>query len=230
MPALSGFVETVRRYDTWDWKTKYNDDTPKKWNDLLYILGREKFIDRVANKIVANNFKFDSFDELLLDIENKQKERYIKSKNRDLIIDKTVFIGYNVGIVFAERFISELGNQLCELNPEIDFVAIISSCNTISYRTIKDDVDLSKIAKTMGGGGHSKSSGSSIDNETTNKIVKIVFNNKNRVKSNLFTDIFNKIKRNGRGINVRNKINEKKGRSELLQMGSRNPHRRVLGN
>ena len=34
---IHDFVKQVKRYDTWLWKEKYNDDTPKKLNDLFYI-------------------------------------------------------------------------------------------------------------------------------------------------------------------------------------------------
>ena len=40
--CIVDFVETVRRYDTWEWETKYKDNIPKLYNDLLKILGKEK--------------------------------------------------------------------------------------------------------------------------------------------------------------------------------------------
>lgn len=41
--CLFEFVENVRKYDTWLWQDKYNDIKPKQLNDLLYILGQERF-------------------------------------------------------------------------------------------------------------------------------------------------------------------------------------------
>lgn len=41
------FVDMVRKYDTWLWKTKYNDEQPKMWNDLFYIMGRDEFVETI---------------------------------------------------------------------------------------------------------------------------------------------------------------------------------------
>lgn len=37
------------------------------------------------------------------------------------------------------------------------------STRSVSYRTIKDDVDMGMIAKKYGGGGHAKAAGSKFD-------------------------------------------------------------------
>jgi nanoRNase/pAp phosphatase (c-di-AMP/oligoRNAs hydrolase) len=68
--------------------------------------------------------------------------------------------GRSAMIVFADRFVSELGNTLCEKYPEYDLAVIIDpgACK-VSYRTIKDDVDVGKIATLFSGGGHPKSAG-----------------------------------------------------------------------
>ena len=68
------------------------------------------------------------------------------------------------GVVFADKYISELGNELCKLNRELDYIAIVNmSTRSVSYRTIKDDVDMGMIAKKYGGGGHPKAAGSKFD-------------------------------------------------------------------
>jgi len=169
------FVETVRRYDNWLWETPYKDEVPKKYNNLLYILGKDKFIDDVIYKIKANDMSLTYTDNLLLEIEQRQIETYIKSKNKKLQIRTDLFDGYTVGVVFAERYVSELGNSLCKLNPKIDFVCIITNGNKVSYRTIKDNIDVSQIADKFGGGGHTKASGNILDNCITNKLIKTVF-------------------------------------------------------
>lgn len=63
------------------------------------------------------------------------------------------------------------------MHPEIDFVAMIdiSDCS-VSYRTIKEDIDLGKdIASIFGGGGHLKTAGSRFDQNVKADIVKNVF-------------------------------------------------------
>lgn len=67
------------------------------------------------------------------------------------------------GIVFADKYISELGNELCKLNKELDYIVIVNmSTRSVSYRTIKDNIDVGMIAKEHGGGGHPKAAGAKI--------------------------------------------------------------------
>ena len=65
-------------------------------------------------------------------------------------------------MVFAENYISELGNALCERHPELAYAVIIDIGNgNVSYRTIRDDINLGKdIASLCDGGGHAKAAGS----------------------------------------------------------------------
>lgn len=167
------FVELVRRYDTWEWKDKYNDEKPRKLNDLMYIVGKEYFIEDMLSKINTGVDIFDKFSLKLLELRQKEVDRYIEKKDDNLIIKD--ILGYNVGIVFADNFISELGDKLSELHPELDFIAMINQ-ETISYRTTKDNVNLSEIAKHFGGGGHPKASGSQMDKRCVDDFIEDIFN------------------------------------------------------
>ena len=176
--TLDRFVECVRDYDTWRWSNLGESGIIcKKVNDLFYIYGKEEFILWCITEIQNEEFpQFKPVDELLL--ENKQREidNYINSKNKQLI--KYHLRGKTCGIVFAEKYASELGNKLCTLHPEIDYVAIINiGHQTVNYRTIKDDIDLGKdVATLFGGGGHPKAAGSQFDTsvliDTINDIFK----------------------------------------------------------
>lgn len=169
--SLKEFVEIVRRYDTWEFKTKYHVEIPKKFNDLLYILGRDEFIDSILDKIEIHcDLTFNNAENLLLELRQKDIDKYIKTKNKYLI--KHPVGGYNAGIVFAELYVSELGNEICKLNPDIDFVAIINPSHSVSYRTIKD---VSEIAKMYEGGGHAKASVSPITDRMRLDIIKTIF-------------------------------------------------------
>lgn len=156
---LDDFVEKVRRYDTWEWYTKYNDSVAKELNDLFYLIGKDRFIEAFSNPS-ENSVKWILRDYSMIIELNKEKiDKYIKKKNNQ-IIEKEIN-GLKVGVVFAEQYISELGNRLSEMNPQYDLIAIISD-GTISYRTVKEGVDCGKLAELFGGGGHIKASGSRI--------------------------------------------------------------------
>jgi len=169
----NSFVEIVRQYDTWEWKTKYNNIIPKQVNDLMHLLGREVFIKSVLDELkMSKEYKLTE-DNLSLLIRNQEKiDSYIDSKDKSIIVKE--INGYQAGVVFAERYSSELGNKLSEAHPELDFIAIINPSFSVSYRTVKD-IDLGLIAKVYGGGGHPKASGSPIDNDMRNKIIDLLF-------------------------------------------------------
>jgi oligoribonuclease NrnB/cAMP/cGMP phosphodiesterase (DHH superfamily) len=169
---VQDFVQVVREYDSWEWKAN-NNLKPKRWNDLLYIYGRDNFIELIINKI-KTKFDFDNTDYLLLKLEQEKIDKYIEDKDKKMIVKKIQ--GYNTGIVFAEQHISELGNKLSELHPELDFIVIINIDKSVSYRTAKDNINLgANIAKIYGGGGHPKAAGSPINDDVKNKIINLIF-------------------------------------------------------
>jgi len=168
------FVELVRQYDTWEWKTKYNNIIPKQVNDLMYIVGRDEFINNVLNHFkMMREFELKEEEYALLKRNQEKINSYIESKNESIIVKE--INGYRAGIVFAERYSSELGNKLSEIHPELDFIAIINPSHSVSYRTIKNNIDLGIIAGIYGGGGHPKASGSPIDDNMRNKIMDLIF-------------------------------------------------------
>lgn len=171
---LENFVEKVKRYDTWLWKEKYNDIDAKKLNDLLYILGRDRFIDKIIKAITHGEGLFDDADKLLLELEQEKIDRYIENKDKELITKEIK--SYTSGIVFGEQYHSELGNKLSELHPELDFIVIFNIAKAVSYRTNKDMINLGEdIAKVYGGGGHAKAAGSPVLADLRNELIRTYF-------------------------------------------------------
>lgn len=107
-----------------------------------------------------------------MDQKQKDIDRYIAEKEKQLRVAIDQF-GKTFGYVFAERYFSELGNRLCKLRPEIEYVAMIDiSKGTVSYRSVKEDIDLGgEIAHSLGGGGHKKSAGSTFNAVEVGKFV-----------------------------------------------------------
>ena len=174
--ALELFVDYVRMYDTWEWKEKYNNIIPKRLNDLMYIDGVYEFKNKMKYKLENNYPIVDDVDILKLDIEQINIDSYVAQKDETLIVNDNLFPGYIVGITFADKYISELGNKLCELHSELDFVVLINMSSLIvSYRTVKNDIDLSAIAKGYGGGGHPKASGSQFNVSIINDVLNNIF-------------------------------------------------------
>lgn len=171
------FVEIVRDYDTWRWKELGNEGIVcKQVNDLFYIYGRDEFIDWAMDQLTKSEPerdpyiafpRFTDMDNVLLEQKQKDIDCYIEKKDQQLHGPFKDHIGYTYAVVFAEKYFSELGNRLCELHPWLDYVAMIDISNgAVSYRAIKEDIDLGgEIAHSFGGGGHRKAAGSQFDAE-----------------------------------------------------------------
>lgn len=173
---LDRFVEVIRDYDTWRWATLGEEGVIcKQVNDLLYLYGRDKFIRWCMSEINDCVFpRLYAADELVLKIKQKEIDDYIKYKDEQLVIDD--LCGKTCGFIFAERYFSELGNKLCQIHPELDLVAMINMDGIVSYRSIKDDIDLGKdIAQVFGGGGHPKAAGSQFSREIQMEIIRKIF-------------------------------------------------------
>lgn len=172
---IDEFVDIVRDYDTWRWKELGKEGIVcKQVNDLFYIYGREKFIDWALDQILTLKLYrgisafpiYSEKDMALLDQKQKDIDIYIEEKNKQLF-HRADEVGHTYGVVFAERYFSELGNRLCELNPDLAYIAMIDiSSGAVSYRTIRDDIDVGgEIAHAYGGGGHPKAAGSTFDKD-----------------------------------------------------------------
>ncbi len=173
--SLEEFIELVRQYDTWEWDEN-NNVTAKRLNDLFYILSREKLEEEILQRIASNSESFSLTDteNVVLDLEERKIDRYIHSKSRQVV---QAFIDpYYIGIIHAEQYLSELGNELNKLYPHLDMIALLNlSSKKIGFRTIHDTVDVAAFAKKYGGGGHPKASGCEMTETTFKKFVADVF-------------------------------------------------------
>ena len=183
--ALTIFVEKVRRYDCWEWKDIYNDEEALELNTLFFLLGRKDFVNNYIRKFKnINPFivregswiqMFDKSDRTIIEVDNRKKDAYIKRKEKQMIAKK--LLGHKVGVVFAEQYISELGNVLSENNPDLKFIIMIDmGSRKVSYRTVHNDIDLGRnIAQVFGGGGHAKASGSTFSSKVADHTFNLVF-------------------------------------------------------
>ncbi|MEN2767381.1 DHH family phosphoesterase [Ornithinibacillus xuwenensis] len=173
-PAIEEFVDLVRQYDTWEWE-KNDNQQAHRLNALFFLVSIDEFEEKMLERLQDNeHFYFDEFEKKILDMEDNKIERYIRRKRRELVQNK---IGNNfAGIVFAESYHSELGNELGKEYPHLDYIAIINiGGRRMGFRTIHDDIDVSEIAGVYGGGGHAKAAGCSMTDEAYKYFVEETF-------------------------------------------------------
>lgn len=156
---LANFAEQIRRYDTWDW-TVLGVDEPRLINELLYIIGRDEFVERFVRDLDTTLTEAEMY---LVETEVKRIDRFIAGKQKQMF--RAELHGYQVGVVFAEQHHSVLGNTLCKNNPDIDFVVIINmGAAKVSFRSVKKDIDVGEFAKKhYSGGGHPSAAGCEFD-------------------------------------------------------------------
>lgn len=173
---LDDFVELVRLYDTWEWEITHNEKA-KALNNLLYLVGMTTFVQTLLEKTKQNpnkEFYFNDIERTILDIEQKKISSYIKNKSQKIV--QIMLDDKAIGIVYAENYISEVGNDLGKLFPHLDVIAIVNmNTKRISLRTVHDHVSVSDIARKFGGGGHAKSSGISITEEVYEIFIQGAF-------------------------------------------------------
>lgn len=174
-PALDEFVELVRQYDTWEWVDN-NNVLAKHLNDLFFMFGREHFEEDLLKRLQENpgQFELTDMEKMLMNVEEKKIERYIHAKNKQII---QMFVDdYCIGVVYAEQYLSELGNALNKRNPHLDFVALVNlGSKKVGFRTIHDHIDVAQFAKRLGGGGHPKASGCDLTEECFKLFVTDIF-------------------------------------------------------
>ncbi len=162
-------VEHVRTMDIYDF-SKTSKEEAEKLEMIFKIYGKDRFIDKFYNVIINDLELYSKEDLNLLELEKERIKRYIEEKDfMEISLDNK-----RVGVVFAERYISELGNYLINKYDYLDYIVLINIDKKISYRG-NGKVDLSVIAKKFGGGGHINAAGNCLPSGLKEKVIKEIF-------------------------------------------------------
>lgn len=166
------FVELVRECDTWQFTDLKSEATDL--NNLFAFFGKDYFIDNYTTFLKNNNdFYFSKMELSVLKTLNQKRLEYLEFMEDKVIIKQIQ--NYNIGVVFAEQYRSELGHFLAEKYiDKVDFIAIINMNYHISLRGIKD-IKLNEFALKYGGGGHPYASGMPVPKNIKNIIIDEIF-------------------------------------------------------
>lgn len=173
-PVTKEFVELVRLLDTWEWKEQNKIEA--KWlGSILSIIGIDEYINYYYHYILnQNSFSFEEKFRYLLEIEDKKIQEYILLKEKQLI--PCNIQNHPVGIVFAEQYRSLVGNALAEkYSHQYDFIVIINVSRSISYRAVKNEINVNDIASCYGGHGHKLAAGSPLPEKLKENIISMIF-------------------------------------------------------
>lgn len=178
---IKEFSELTRRYDTWEWKTIYNDERAHELTLLFDSVGCDGYIELMYQKLKQKKFFSFSFNELeRMLINNKVHQVQEKLSNYAKKIYYKDVLGLKAGIVFIDyEYRNDLAEYFRQNNFDMDFVMLIAlDYGTISYRNIKEDINVRLIAEAFGGKGHDKSASSPISEEQKQELIRVLTKNK----------------------------------------------------
>lgn len=172
-PCIKTLVDYIRKVDTWTWQ-----DTPKSmWiSRLLDIFGPDYFLEHYLEYVKTHDvFEYERKDVYLLEVEDIRIRNYIEKVKNEIIL--VTIDGYQVGVLFSELYASDVGNALSTMYRDTyDFIAMIKMrTGKVSYRAVKDNVDLTLFAQKYGGNGHKHAAGSKIPESIKEKIIQMIY-------------------------------------------------------
>lgn len=173
--AIKEFSELTRKHDTWEWKTKYNDDKPRKLALLFDSIGCNNYINLIYKKLSnSTNFVFNEFETMLINNKISQVNEKVVTYSNKLFYKE--ILGLKAGIAFIDyEYRNELAEYLKEQNFDIDFIMMIAlDYGTVSYRSIKDNVNVRKIGEAFGGKGHDKAASNPISDNQKQTIIELL--------------------------------------------------------
>ena len=179
--AIREFSELTRKYDTWEWKTKYNEEIPHELTLLFDSVGCDGYIELMYQKLIQKNndkFSFNELERML--IRNKINQVQEKLSNYSKKVYYEEIFGLKAGIVFIDyEYRNDLAEYFRQNQFDMDFAMLIAlDYGTISYRNIKEGINVRLIAEAMGGKGHDKAASSPIDEEQKKQLIRIITKSK----------------------------------------------------
>jgi len=176
------YREIVDLIDSWDTFKFQDPETYEIVNEGardLSIYFKEFGFERTFEKV--DNYITCKFDNIFSNMEvsnirlvKRNLRRTINDRNKNLEVIQFPFEGevMNVGVTYADKDFSEIGNRLNILNKHLSFIAIVDMVHkTVNFRTIFDSPNLAQIATMYGGGGHPKSAGCVLNEKAFNTFV-----------------------------------------------------------
>lgn len=180
---IKDFVELTRKYDTWEWATKYHEEMPHELTLLFDSIGREGYIKLMFEKLNEHeytSFQFNKLEKMLITNKIKQTKE-ILANYASKVYYRNIF-GLKAGIVFTNfEYRNDLAEYFRQHNFDMDFAMLISlDYGVVSYRSIKKGVSVRQIAEKLGGKGHENTASSPIREEQKDELIRVLTKEKNK--------------------------------------------------
>ena len=154
--VIEYYAELTRLEDTWTWIN--NNDLAHDLAILFNILGRDKYVEVMINKLKEQEFVLDEKEKVLIEYKKKDIIKHIKEYTKYM---KEITINNHKGVIVIIDY------------EDIEFAMMVCfNHNSISFRTV-NNCNVREIAETFGGGGHDKASACYI-NEKLDKVYEVL--------------------------------------------------------
>lgn len=157
--ALSKLVDYVGDRDLWQWKLPYSKEFSCWLRSFEMTFGNWDIIERILETATAHEEEWNC-----IITEGAAIKRYNDTQIKALCSKATEgkLCGYKVLAVNSPLFISDIGDELLNRSEVAVIYWINGPIMTVGLRS-RGDVDVSRIAKLWGGGGHKNSAGFTAD-------------------------------------------------------------------
>lgn len=157
---LSRFALAVWAYDTWQLGSKYRG-RGESLHRLCDFMGLDRFIATFVDSLDADtDMLIEELDVMLIDQEKRYVEEVIKTqlaKDNFISIDS---MGRGFTVTYCDRHVSQVCHAILDQFPKVLYAVNLDSTRNVGdLRSRKGEIDVSKIAKHLGGGGRSETAG-----------------------------------------------------------------------
>lgn len=159
-PFITNLVHKIAIYDTWDWVYAFEHDEEAHMLCRLFGAYGGDMFEVIETRKPDDDTLFDYFDKRVILITQSNIEETIRAVHKryeryDAVIND---VAYKMLYANATRFIDDIFTDMHERYPDCD-IYCINTGTSLSFRSRKANVDVGKIAKTFGGGGHNEAAG-----------------------------------------------------------------------
>ena len=162
-PGVEEFVEMTRLHDTWEWK-KVSNLEAFHLQALFQWLGPYGYYYHFMRKILReNSMEYTKEEARWIELQMAKNELLIDQLSRSVQVQQ--YGDYQVGCVFGPYEIrNDLAEYLKKVNPQLDVLMLFAPDNrSVSFRALKDNVEVRSLAESYGGGGHEQAASCSFE-------------------------------------------------------------------
>ncbi len=172
--ATKTFVELTRLHDTYEWKNENNADA-YYLQILFQFFGPWGYFYHFSKKLEnENSFVYTLEEQIWIKEQIRINQQKIEEIAHNIVVIEKEKTRYGVSIADYE-YRNLLADYFKSNEKNIDVLLLIAGDeNRFSFRSIKSEIDVNKIAELCGGGGHPQAAGGELNQETLRQILKFL--------------------------------------------------------